>query len=134
MSETSSNTAKARGPRPARLLLGVAAAVALAVTMVMLAFHHPAGSSWERVHADVALIDAALQKYHADHGAYPEENQTLEVLVPQYLPELPVDPWGRAYIYENNGKKPLVITFGSDGERGGTGDEQDHHQLDGHVR
>jgi general secretion pathway protein G len=136
MSDTAANptTTKAPGLRPAKLLLGVAAAVALAVTVVMLSFSHKAGSSWERVHADVALINAALEKYHADHGAYPEENDTLEVLVPQYLPELPVDPWGRDYIYENNGKKPLVITFGSDGERGGDGDEQDHHQHDGHVR
>jgi general secretion pathway protein G len=130
MSETNS----VRKSFPAKLLLGIAAAVVLAVTMVAVSFHHPPGSSWQRVHADVAMIDAALQKYHADHGAYPEENATLEVLVPEYLPSLPVDPWGRPYIYENNGKKPLVITFGSDGERGGSGDEQDHHQLDGHVR
>lgn len=129
-----SDTKSARSPRPAKLLLGVAVGVCLAVTLVMVAFHHRQGASWERIHADVGMIDAALEKYHADHGAYPEENETLEVLVPKYLPSLPVDPWGRPYIYENNGKKPLVITFGSDGERGGDGDEQDHHQHDGHVR
>ncbi|MFL5347468.1 MAG: type II secretion system protein GspG [Hyalangium sp.] len=129
-----SDTKKARRPSPARLLLGIAMGVCLAVALAVVQFSRKPGASWARIHADVAMIDAALQKYKADHGAYPEENDTLEVLVPKYLPSLPMDPWGRPYIYENNGKKPLVITLGSDGERGGDGDEQDHHQLDGHVR
>ena len=44
-----------------------------------------------------------------------------------YIPDRP-------YLYENNGKKPLILTFGQDGERGGMGVEQDHHQYDGHLR
>lgn len=129
-----SDAKSAPGPRLAKLLLGIGVGVCLAVSLAVVQFGRKPGASWARIHDDVGRIDAALQKYKADHGAYPEENETLEVLVPKYLPSLPVDPWGRPYIYENNGKKPLVITFGSDGERGGDGDEQDHHNLDGHVR
>ncbi len=53
--------------------------------------------------------------------------------MPEYLPAVPGDPWGRPYIYLNNGKQPLLVTFGQDGERGGQGIEQDHNQHDGHV-
>jgi general secretion pathway protein G len=131
MSETSTS------PRlsPTKLFLGIGLAVCLAVSTAVLAFRNRGEDpSWARVHADLATVSAALEKYHEDHGSYPEENDTLEVLVPKYLPALPVDPWGREYIYENNGKKPLILTFGNDGERGGMGDEQDHHQYDGHLR
>jgi general secretion pathway protein G len=122
-----------RGPGPARFIAGVGVAVCLAVGLVSLHFRRQEDPSWARIHAQLAVVNAALEKYHADHGSWPE-GDSLEVLVPQYLPEVPVDPWGRPYIYENNGKRPLLVTFGQDGERGGTGVEQDHHQYDGHVK
>ncbi|WP_224371538.1 type II secretion system protein GspG [Hyalangium versicolor] len=122
-------------PAPTKLFLGIAVAVALAVTMVTAAFRlHRQDPSWARIHDDLILLNSALEKYHADHGVYPDEGSMWEVLVPKYVPSVPVDPWGREYIYENNGNKPLLLTFGQDGERGGTGAEQDHHQFDGHVR
>lgn len=131
MSETSTPSLSG----PAKLFLGIGLAVCLAVTTAVLAFRNrQEDPSWARVHEDLSTINAALLKYHEDHNAWPEENDTLEVLVPKYLPSLPVDPWGRPYMYENNGKKPLILTWGRDGERGGMGDEADHHQYDGHIR
>ncbi|WP_224240617.1 type II secretion system protein GspG [Hyalangium gracile] len=121
-------------PSPLRLFLGIAVVVCVAVTTATLAFRRPEDPSWPRVHADLTALNEALQKYHAKHGRYPDEHGTLQVLVPEFLPAVPVDPWGRPYVYENNGRKPLLITFGQDGERGGMGVEQDHNQDDGHVR
>jgi general secretion pathway protein G len=118
---------------PVRFFLGLAVALCLVVTVVTFSFRGRTDPSWKRVHADLAVIDAALDRYRADHGSLPETD-SLDFLVPEYLPAEPVDPWGRPYLFENNGKKPLVVTFGHDGERGGDGEEQDHHQYDGHVR
>jgi general secretion pathway protein G len=117
----------------ARLLMGIAIGVCIAAGTAGLAFRQRADPSWKRIHDDLATLNAALEKYHTDHGSWPE-GDTLDALVPGYLPALPVDPWGRPYVYENNGRRPLILTFGKDGERGGYGDEQDHHQYDGHIR
>jgi general secretion pathway protein G len=101
----------------------------LAVKRVLRPTEDP---SWVRIHADLAVLTAALERYRADRGSFPEDD-SLQVLVPGYLPAVPVDPWGRRYIYLNNGKQPLLVTFGHDGERGGSGEEQDHNQYDGHA-
>ena len=119
--------------RPTRLLLGLALGVCLAVTMAGLAFRRRDDPSWHRIHADFAVVRAALEKYQAAHGSLPDEG-SLDFLVPEYLPAVPMDPWGRPYVYLNNGKQPMLITFGRDGERGGSGVEQDHTLYDGHDR
>ena len=45
-----------------------------------------------------------------------------------YISSLPLDPWGREYLYEfppRKSKKFDLYTLGSDGMEGGTGDETD---------
>lgn len=117
---------------PRWLIAGMLAlALVMAGTAVKRVLSPPQAPSWARIHADLDALNAALERYHAEHGAYPEDD-TLQVLVPRYLPAVPVDPWGRPYVYLNNGKQPLLVTFGHDGRRGGSGEEQDHNQYDGH--
>jgi general secretion pathway protein G len=129
----SEDTTRARRRAPLGFFLGLAVAVCLAVTTAMFAFRHRGDASWERIHQDLGVIQAALERYRADKGTFPE-GDSLDFLVPEYLPAVPKDPWGRDYIYLNNGKQPLLVTFGQDGERGGQGIEQDHNQFDGHAR
>jgi general secretion pathway protein G len=117
---------------PGRLFLGIAVGLCLVAGTVTAAFRHKGDPSWLRIHADFNVINSALERYQADHGTFPDDDDSLESLVPEYLPAVPKDPWGRPYLYLNNGKKPLLVTFGHDGERGGDGDEQDHNQFDGH--
>jgi general secretion pathway protein G len=119
--------------RPGLLLLVMAVGVGLAVTTAALSLRRTADPSWERVHADFAELNDALERYRAARGTLPDEG-TLDFLVPEFLPEVPVDPWGRPYIYSHNGKQVMLITYGRDGERGGTGPEQDHTPHDGHGR
>lgn len=122
-----------RRPASLWLIAGVPVlALVLASVAVSRVLSPPGDPSWARIHADLTLLNAALDRYRADHGAFPEDD-TLQVLVPKYLSAVPVDPWGRPYIYLNNGKQPLLITFGHDGQRGGHGEEQDHNQYDGHF-
>lgn len=129
----SEDTTQARRRAPLGFFLGLAVALGLVALTVTYAFGRRGDASWERIHQDLGLINSALERYQADKGSLPE-GDSLQFLVPAYLPAVPDDPWGRPYIYLNNGSKPLLVTFGQDGERGGQGVEQDHNQFDGHVR
>lgn len=90
----------------------------------------------QKVTSDFKAIESALSIYHLDNFNYPSTDQGLQALVTQpdgqpearnwkkggYLKELPVDPWGREYLYlspgENN--QPFEIyTLGADGISGG---------------
>ena len=82
-----------------------------------------------KVGADLAGLDAALERWRRAHGAWPAG---LEALVTpdgrnrtflQDLAEVPLDPWGRPYRYALTPEGPLVYTLGADGEpRGDPGD------------
>ncbi|MCL4853760.1 MAG: type II secretion system major pseudopilin GspG [Bryobacteraceae bacterium] len=77
----------------------------------------------------------ALGTYKLDTGTFPTTEQGLQALRtrPQnvnqwqgpYLPaEIPVDPWGRPYVYVypgEHGDEPDVISYGADGQPGGEG-------------
>jgi general secretion pathway protein G len=125
-------TTRARRRAPLGFFLGLVVALCLVATLVSLHFRRRDDVSWGRIHQDLTVINAALERYQADKGSLPQ-GDSLDFLVPEYLPAVPDDPWGRPYIYLNNGKQPLLVTFGQDGERGGQGIEQDHNQFDGHA-
>lgn len=75
----------------------------------------------------------ALGTYKLDTGLFPSTEQGLQALREKpgavnlwagpYLPqEIPVDPWGRAYIYKypgEHGDEPDLISLGADGQPGG---------------
>lgn len=77
---------------------------------------------------DLQLLQAALERYHADHGAYPVSEgfdglytswgqsgkDWITGLVPEYLAELPKDPRGSQdpayqYLYRSDGKDYKLI-------------------------
>jgi general secretion pathway protein G len=89
-----------------------------------------------RVTAARAQINAfmtALGAYKLDTGIFPTTEQGLQALrvappgVNQwqgpYLPqEIPVDPWGRPYLYKypsEHGDEADIICYGADGQPGG---------------
>lgn len=93
-------------------------------------------SDTARVTAARAQINSfmtALGTYKLDTGIYPTTEQGLQALRqrPQgvnnwqgpYLPQdVPVDPWGRAYIYKYPGERsedPEIVSLGADGQPGG---------------
>ncbi len=86
----------------------------------------------------------ALKFYQMDNGAYPTQRQGLEALVvpsrldpqPRRFPaegymerrELPLDPWGNPYVYlipGSGGETYEVLSYGADGQPGGTGKDAD---------
>jgi general secretion pathway protein G len=89
-----------------------------------------------RVTAAKAQINAfgtALGAYKLDTSTYPTTEQGLAVLRVRpanmplwngpYLPQdVPLDPWGRPYIYTypgEHGDEPDIISYGADGQPGG---------------
>ncbi|HHQ15041.1 MAG TPA: type II secretion system protein GspG, partial [Chromatiales bacterium] len=90
---------------------------------------------------DIRAIESALKLYRLDNFRYPTTEEGLEALVnppddPEararwpaggYLDRLPVDPWGRPYLYLSPGNQGEydVYTLGRDGQEGGEGLDAD---------
>jgi general secretion pathway protein G len=82
---------------------------------------------------------SALDLFYLDAGRYPTSAEGLAVLVRQtsgitawngpYLKGgiVPNDPWGKPYVYRSPGEHGAydVVSFGSDGQEGGTGTAAD---------
>jgi len=91
----------------------------------------------------IELLSVALDGYRLDNGGYPTTEQGLAALrdkptrppVPSnwrgpYLRKaVPLDPWGRAYLYKAPGEKNAgafdLESLGRDGKVGGDGEDAD---------
>ena len=90
---------------------------------------------------DIRGIEQSLAMYKLDNGFYPTTEQGLQALVTKpetgripgryraggYLNKVPVDPWGNTYVYLSPGIHGDidVISYGSDGQPGGEGNDAD---------
>ena len=96
----------------------------------------------EKIRADMANTNKALELYRFNELSYPSTSQGLDALVnphselknpflyPQggYISAIPKDPWGREYIYEypsRRSQKYDLYTLGADGVEGGSGEDAD---------
>lgn len=95
----------------------------------------------QKAEADFKSIATALKIYRLDNFAYPATEQGLAALVEKptlapeprnwkpggYLDELPLDPWGRPYLYLAPGEHGAfdLFSYGADGVPGGEGQNQD---------
>jgi general secretion pathway protein G len=85
--------------------------------------------------AQINTLMSALSAYKMDTGIFPTSEQGLQALRvappgvqnwqgPYLERELPLDPWGRAYVYNypsQQGDEPEIISLGADGQPGGDG-------------
>jgi general secretion pathway protein G len=90
-------------------------------------------------HAQISNFMQALGLYKLDTGAFPSTEQGLLALRLKpdansnwsgpYLPQdIPMDPWGRPYLYKypgEHGDEPDVLSLGADGQPGGEGNNAD---------
>jgi general secretion pathway protein G len=84
-------------------------------------------------------LAAALDLFYLDTGRYPTATEGLQALITRspsidrwngpYLQQstVPVDPWGQPYEYRVPGENGAydIVSLGSDGRPGGTGDAAD---------
>lgn len=94
--------------------------------------------------AQIELLGTALDTFRLDVGRYPATSEGLEALRRQpadakkwdgpYLKkEVPLDPWGKPYIYRSPGEHGAydLFSYGADGAPGGEGDNQDVTSWEG---
>ena len=80
---------------------------------------------------DIANINQALKLYYTKKGKYPDTGTGLRALVDtNNLERIPTDPWGKEYVYMNEGGKPVIISYGADGTAGGEGSDADISSKD----
>ncbi len=88
--------------------------------------------------AQVEAFARALDTYRLDVGHYPTTEEGLDALLkrpanvaewngPYLQKAVPLDPWGRAYIYRAPGVNGDfdITSYGKDGQPGGSGDAAD---------
>ena len=111
------------------VILGILAAVIVPKIM-----DKPDEARIVKVKADIQAIQSSLEVYRLDNYVYPTTDQGLQALVTkpsgdaphwkQYLDQLPVDPWGHPYLYQNPGTHGMAVDIwsnGADGQPGGEG-------------
>lgn len=95
----------------------------------------------QKVLADLATLEQALDMYRLDNLRFPSAEQGLVALTSKpsveplprswradgYIRRLPQDPWGNAYRYRVPGQQGRVDVFslGADGQEGGEGGDAD---------
>ena len=125
-------------------LLVVVVVLGLLATLVAPnVFRHVGGAREATARAQIEMLGAALDAYRLDTGRYPTSRQGLDALWrepaedprpagwrgPYLRKAVPLDPWGRAYVYrspgESSGTGFDLLSLGADGQAGGTGEDAD---------
>jgi general secretion pathway protein G len=90
--------------------------------------------------AQIDALEKALDQYRLDTGVYPSTELGLKALVerppnepkwagPYLRKAVPLDPWGRPYLYRSPSEQPGLdydlISLGRDGQPGGSGEAAD---------
>jgi len=96
----------------------------------------------------IRKIEMQLESYNQDNGSYPSTEQGLKALVePATIDPVPAnfqeggylsnkdlkDPWGHDFIYRSPGDSSRnfeILSYGSDGKEGGTGNAADIKSWD----
>ncbi len=96
------------------------------------------GARSDAARLQLQSLEQALDLYRLDTGTYPTTQQGLQALIRDpgvrgwrgpYLDagSVPLDPWGRPYVYRSPGERGLfdLFSLGADGAPGGTGEAAD---------
>ena len=119
----------ARPSRVGRLL--VAAVILLATAgafgIAGLTFDRSLSPLQRQARAEIRGLEGYFKSYHRITGRFPSQAENFYPLLQVGLiQEVPNDPWGRAYQYRMSDQgKGYIMSYGSDGLPGGTGDASD---------
>ena len=121
-SQGSRNCSRWRASTTSRLL---AILVGCSLSCIGGCFRRP-----PKVVTDILFLDQKLTEHTITHNLTCPGG-LVDLTVPDSkghvtLPTLPLDPWGRSYVYRSTGKLTYdIASWGADGTPGGTGDNQD---------
>ena len=110
----------------------------LATVIMPRILNRPEQARRAKAKIDIQAIESALALFKTDTGRFPTTSEGLEALATNpgiqgyntdgYLDKVPVDPWGRPYLFVSpglHGKDYDLESLGKDGEDGGKGDDAD---------
>ena len=123
----SPNTA-ARPSRTGKVVVAVACllATAMAFTLAYVTTDHSLGPKQRLALEQIRRMEGFFKVYHKTMGRFPtEEEGFTPLLKARVVPEIPVDPWGRPYLYQFNNQRTGVVSYGADGQPGGEGEDAD---------
>jgi general secretion pathway protein G len=125
------------------LLVVISVIAILAGLVAPMVFSHVGDAKVSAARAQIELLGLALEAYRLDNDYYPSSAQGLAALRVQpggapearnwrgpYLKKtVPLDPWGRGYVYKSPGDvNPQgydMLSYGRDGQLGGSGEDAD---------
>lgn len=128
------------------LLVVIVVLGVLATLVAPNIFQHVGTAKAATARSQIELLAAALDAYRLDNDTYPTTEQGLEALRreplieprprnwrgPYLRKEVPLDPWGRPYIYRRTGHAANgegfeyeLLSYGRDGAPGGEGEDAD---------
>ncbi len=121
----------------------------LATLLIPRIMERPEEARRIKAKADIKTIESALKLYKIDTGNYPTTEQGLDALIkkPDAAPvpkkwreggylegdAVPKDPWSNTYYYTSpgpSGRDYEIISYGNDGQPGGTGKDADISSAD----
>ena len=120
-------------------LLVVIVIIGLLAGLVAPRYFEQVGKSHTKIaKAQIDSLEKALDQYRLDVGRYPTSEQGLAALNtkpqgvdrwtgPYLKKDVPPDPWGAPYLYKSPGEHGDydLMSLGSDGQPGGTGEASD---------
>ena len=125
------------------LLVVIVVLGTLATLVTPNIFRHVGAAKETTARTQIEMLSAALDAYRLDSGRYPTTQQGLDALWtepaadprpfnwrgPYVRKAVPLDPWGRPYLYRSPGESSRagfeLLSFGADGKEGGTGEDAD---------
>ena len=140
-----------RGFTLIELLVTIAIIATLAAIVAPALFGNVGEARRNSARSQIQILALALDAYRLDNDAFPTTDQGLESLRTMpvsgspptnwkgpYLRQLvPIDPWGRAYVYTGPGvvnpNSYDLYTLGKDGKPGGEGEDADITSWNGPV-
>ncbi|HYH82069.1 MAG TPA: type II secretion system major pseudopilin GspG [Longimicrobium sp.] len=125
------------------LLVVIVVITVLATLVAPNVFRHVGSAKEATARTQLEMLGSAIDAYRLDNDGYPSTEQGLAALRtrpasgpaprswrgPYLRRDVPLDPWGRPYLYRSPGTANPegydLLTLGRDGKEGGEGEDAD---------